>query len=609
MKHLSLPLVLVVLLFGCKPPVDTKSMVTLQSLRDNFSAMISGQIDWAEGAYEALDQTRKLDISLTLPSSATDVYFLLTNTSSAPEGTISLSGVDPNGSRSASRPVRSLTLNSVDSQDGLPRRRDLSEYRSVEIPKLSRSMGRSVASSPLPEVFTEGTSTTTFMDALSSTLTYKNYHPSTLRKKVEVGDGAHSLHIWVADDCWIDGGSEPGTSGVTTYWKSPTHKVTQDMVNVLADKFLKDGIDDIYGWVTGIFGEEWPTTEAPSGYEGTYINGGGQVHIFLCNLNPDGTSKGVLMGYFYAQNNLAKPSNSNKKMLFALDANSLANPDDDGSSSTTGDQSTWSATDYWPVETISTLAHEFQHMIHFYQKQVVWGGNYTDTWINEMASLVTEDLVADKLKVPGPRGVDGTDSSTGPTQNTNGRLPLFNYWHDTIPLTKWLSNDDVLHSYSNAYAFGAWLTRNYGGPALWRSVVQSKASDAQAVFDAVNSNGGKGQTYASLVRQWGLATFLGGASGQAPLNYSAGSSGFSWDLGAKAYKVGSIDLYNYKLVVTTSQVVQGPYIFASPPSSNKTVAPGASYFYYAGKLSGSYQTTLTLPPHLAVTVVVQRASP
>ena len=64
------------------------------------------------------------------------------------------------------------------------------------------------------------------------------------------------------------------------------------------------------------------------------------------------------------------------------------------------------------------------------------------------------------------------------------------YWHDTIPLTGWgtsATSYNVLESYSNAYAFGAWLVRNYGGPALLRRIVQGSETDESAIVNAVNA--------------------------------------------------------------------------------------------------------------------------
>ena len=55
-------------------------------------------------------------------------------------------------------------------------------------------------------------------------------------------------------------------------------------------------------------------------------------------------------------------------------------------------------------------------MIHFYQKRVVQD-TISEAWLNEMASEVTEDLIADKMMVSGPRGVAYNDPTAGDSGN------------------------------------------------------------------------------------------------------------------------------------------------------------------------------------------------
>ena len=97
----------------------------------------------------------------------------------------------------------------------------------------------------------------------------------------------------------------------------------------------------------------------------------------------------------------------------------------------------------------STLAHEFQHLLHFVNKTLnSLGYNVSDSWFNEMMSMVCEDIMLSQL---------GLDPAHGP-QN---RLDLFNRTYQ-YGFTTWYSGNDVLVSYANAYAFGAFLLRNYG---------------------------------------------------------------------------------------------------------------------------------------------------
>lgn len=436
--------------------------------------------------------------------------------------------------------------------------------------------------------------------------------PATLRyRSAEVSN--RYLNIWVADDCW-------GNAG--------TIQVTEAMVKALATKFLAtDDNNDIYDWVTTMVGREW--ADGGTTPQTGLIDGHGDIHIFLLDLNPNGTEDGVLMGYFDATNNFlrdidASVADSNEKILFALDAGSLADPDDDGYDGTTDDQAEWALTDYWPTEIVSTLAHEFQHMVHFYQKQVLhFDGTWklTETWVNEMASLITEDLVADKLENPGPRGVaqGGVpyDYGTGDSANQAGRLPLFNIVHDQVALTDWNHPDSVLYNYSNAYAFGAWAFRNFGGPLFLKNVVQNEYYDVQAVVAAVHGVAqGMGQDYASLVRDWGAATFLGGNTSEGVTHfwaYAKQGGAFSWsnvsdfNTNQREYKAGSIDLYNYRYRYGTgaSEYLDGPATYNGFPTADYALPAGASFFALASEsTSTKFTDTVNLPGNLALTVVV-----
>jgi hypothetical protein len=457
-------------------------------------------------------------------------------------------------------------------------------------------------------------------DGVTASPSAANHHPSHLKQQVvlTLGGATHTLNVWVADDCWSTDGttlantkpaSASGTSA-TTAWAPPNHLVTPTMVDALATAFLTNGTDDIYGWVTSLVGQEWAMTGSPSyswaGQGFSLVDAEGNLHIFICNLNPDSTSSGVMLGYFHANNNFVGYTGSNAKILFALDADSLANPSPDGKKAET--PASWAVTAYWPSEIRSTLAHEFQHMIQFYQKQIVHDLTAdTDSWINEMASMVTEDLVSDKLNVIGPRGVVGKNYATGSAGNFEGRFPDFLLYHDEISLTGWgISGDPdstawTLESYANSYAFGAWLVRNYGGPAFLKSLVTNDQTTEQAVVDAVVANGGTGQTFDSLVRQWGLSVFLE-SSQQQGLAYSAGAGGFSWTTPENlTYRLGSIDLGNY---LYSSAYPSGPFIYSGVLPWAADVYPGASVFDYVETLSGTTNHTLTLPPHVALTVVV-----
>lgn len=561
---------------------------------------------WAWEGTADLDKTRTLSLSVTPPAGGAKLFYLFTNTSSSGSDIASLAWATGRGLPSP-RPSRGVAVG------GLPHR--LSLHDRVAAPLVPPAAGsRSLVAPPMGS-FVKG-DTTNFIDSQwdsSTTATPKadNIHPSHLRTQVvkTTASGTHTLNVWVADDCWSADGttlalSQPATAAgtsPTTAWVPPAHLVTQAMADALAAAFLTDGTNDIYGWVTSLVGSEWPMSGAPVYQGATMVTAGGNLHIFVCNLNPGSTSAGILEGYFHANNNFVGYTGSNGKVLFAVDADSLANPSPDGS--TAGTAGSWAITAYWPSEIRSTLAHEFQHMIHFYQKQVKQNlSQDTDAWINEMASMVTEDLVADKLGVPGPRGL--VSLAAGTAKVSGGRFPDFVSYHDVLSLTGWGTSGDptsdnwTLESYANAYAFGSWLVRNYGGPALLGSLVSNNLVDAGAVVAAVNANGGTGETFASLVRHWGLAVFLGNSS-TAPFQYSNGGNPFSWSGGS--FRAGEINVAAYWDSYTNQL---GPYVFPGVLPSGAQVYPGATLFDRVETLSGPVSHTLTLPPNVALTVVV-----
>ena len=87
------------------------------------------------------------------------------------------------------------------------------------------------------------------------------------------------------------------------------------------------------------------------------------------------------------------------------------------------------------------------------------------TWLNEMVSMIAQDLIAEKMAVNGPRGVTYNDPSAGTANTTAGRLPKYNA-NNYIRVSEWS------HSarYEIAYAFGAYLARTYGSEFIGKIV-------------------------------------------------------------------------------------------------------------------------------------------
>lgn len=432
------------------------------------------------------------------------------------------------------------------------------------------------------------------LDAVDDELVFYDYRdapvPATCRAvvgPVAVDGGERTLDIWVADNCWDDPDT-PFPDG------DRSRLVTPDMVAALADRFLKGGgFDDIYDWVTGMLGAEWGDHDYTD-----LIAPDNEVAILLCDIDDDDSTEGGLVGYFYSRDNvepLSEP-HSNGRVMFTIDAVLYAVED---AGDADGDGSDWDPTDSWPEEIFSTLAHEFQHMVHFYQRSVLRGASSSaDRWINEMASQVVEDLLADKLGVIGPRGVDGAVGSAGVTGITEGRLPRFNARNDAS-LTTWVDEplDEALACYSVTYAFGAWLARNYGGALLLNRLMRCSVTGPASIEDIVSQETGHPERFARILQRWGAAQLLSDET-DAPsgYRYNAGTF-FDSSVNGRGYRLGSIDLFRYS---------PSPYLY-TPENVSLYLPLRASQALCAAAVpgAGTLAWTLELPDGMVASVLVK----
>ena len=383
---------------------------------------------------------------------------------------------------------------------------------------------------------------------------------ATARKVISVATdlGVKTLNIWVSNDSFDSG------SGCNT-----DKCVTQAMVDALADTFLKSATDnDIYDWVTNIYGEEWSAAaEAKYSY---LIPANDEITILLTDIDNDGlpsNGEGRVVGFFWAKDNFDKSvfTGSNERVMFYIDSVMFANG-----------ETLWSIDDVWPKEIVSTLAHEFQHMIHYYQKNILRYENITDntdTWINEMLSESTEDIISTKI-----------------VHSVEKRYPTFNE-NNTLSLTAWNSQ---LADYAKVNVYGAYLLRNYGGAQLLHDIVHNSFSDEEAVLDAVHrSPQGLGKTFADLLSEWGVAVMLSDHDNlvDTPV-YNIGTL-FEDVYGSTLYEMNSINFFNYD---------QGPKTY----TTSGTVEPQGNYYYKIGdNLTGDISVSLELNGQTKATLIVK----
>ncbi len=381
--------------------------------------------------------------------------------------------------------------------------------------------------------------------------------------------GNKTLNIWVSNDSFGVGCKK-------------TKCVTQAMVDALAETFLQSGDNnDIYDWVTNIYGEEW--NAKASDKHSMFIGANDEITILLTDIDDDNNENGGVIGYFYSKDNYKKTNtsySSNERVMFYIDAVMFANGDE---------ESSWSIDHAWPKEVVSTLAHEFVHMIEFYQKGVLRGGN-SDTWLAEMLAETTEDMIATKINHKGPRGVLPADGSAGEANNEEGRYGRFND-NNTLSLTTW---SGALADYSKVSAFGTFLTRNYGGAQLLHDIMHTTSEDEKAVVDAVNKAAGvERKTFADLQKEWGIAVLLSDQDNlaeDAP-TYNTGDFTVS-HMGDVVYKMGSINFFNYTPQPSFTQC--------------STVSPQANCYYKVGDgLTGSVTIDLALDASMSAILIVK----
>ncbi len=409
---------------------------------------------------------------------------------------------------------------------------------------------------------TEGSSQTIYLDENGDESTQ-----TTVKKvvaDVNTSFGNKTLTILVSDDSFQ---SEFG--GSCTKSKC----VTQEMVDALADSFLKVGNDnDIYDWVTNIFGEEW-SGSAQREYS-NLIGETNEITILLTDIDGDDSPTGGTIGYFWSKDNIAKSSltGSNERTMFYVDSVMFANGEGE-----------WDIDDFWPKELVATLAHEFQHMIHFYQKTVLMGTT-DDTWINEMLSETTEDLIATKIRHSGPRGISPDDGSAGEAGNTDGRYPLFNE-NNTLSLTSW---NNTLADYSKVNAFGTFLTRNYGGEKVLHDIMYNDKIHEDAVEFAT------GKSFADLLREWGVAVMLSDRTDAQRDQYSYNTGDFTVSQkDGVIYKMGAINFFNYDPTPMTSTDIG-------------TVNAQGNYYYKVGTdITGTVDIDLSLNSTTTATLIVK----
>lgn len=351
-------------------------------------------------------------------------------------------------------------------------------------------------------------------------------------------------YVWVVSDNW----TSSSASG---------EKINSEIAEKIASNF-----DSMYLKIRNVFGEESNYLSSNTSLTSQiamsdYSETGEIVNIVIYDIGKDysnGTNSGSVVGYFYAKDYfyLSNPSSvykySNKGKYFYVDAYFAV---------------AYTSTVY------STLAHEFQHMIDFGVKSMENKLSSSTSW-NEMKSMLCEDIMYETLCE--------LDSDFSEDDSPVSRLPLFNRHYYDVGLEYKESSPEVYYSYSNNYAFGAWLVRNNGGISLLHEIATNTYTDEKSVLNALSTTGASSTTMEDLLKNYTIACVL-----------SKENSGFATSLtdslltlNGYSYSLNAIDLWN---------------LASALPETYSECKSSTSYYKFDGPALYGYNSQVTLRPY------------
>ncbi len=267
----------------------------------------------------------------------------------------------------------------------------------------------------------------------------------------------------------------------------------------------------------------------------------------------------------------------------------------------------------------TTLIHEYQHMVNYSRFSLPDSAGGLDltvpTWYNEMLSMLAEDLVFPMLSHESE--TDARDSYP-----RNSRIPYFlanTGYFGLVGLTDWgISGDALYASYGSAYAFGAYLARNWGGVALVSSLMKGNSTGelaiAKALYDLNAENGtsfgnptdGLDLTnFREAFRRYGEAYVFSGASRPAGLVSFSNESPYSTvDAGGTIhdYDVAGFDIWTTPNWVKHDDIPSLPYALTGPfvwVFENYPLRPYAVDIQSCEdwlRVTGDLSVTVNLPP-------------
>ena len=350
-------------------------------------------------------------------------------------------------------------------------------------------------------------------------------------------------YVWVVDDFYSSTAGE--------------NKVDSAIAQEYADAF-----DKMYPMITNVFGNEsdkiyyygWRNME-------DYSSTGTKINIVVYDIGNDYSlsenQQCGIVGYFYAKdyiyNYSEKGVTSNNGKYFYIDSG-YANSNFD--------------------TTISTLAHEFQHMVNYNQKTVSHDLT-SGQWYNEMLSMLCEDMMQEHL------GIKDEDSP-------KARTKVFNEYYYYSGISEY-NSDKQICSYATAFSFGSFIARNFGGAELVQKISKNSYVDNDSIINAVNSLNGTKYTYDDLFEKYLLAlfgdsTYTHNKDADCTLEYNSGDySSAPYEYPMTAYNIFDSE-YSFS---ANGKKYYGPAIFYANEKSVDLRAENGILIHGIGTFSGS----------------------
>ena len=323
-------------------------------------------------------------------------------------------------------------------------------------------------------------------------------------------------------------------------WISTTER--GEVTDALADKYSKK-MDEMYKYITEVYG---PLPEnmiySPNGSFNDCVKRP------MTNFSTTGIKINILIGDIFSDNTNEMAANDNGVMGMVcqkdLYASGVKGKDTIVDASNSGNY--FYLDSYWAVkdekEAFSTMAHEFQHLIGFGLKYVEYALEYDSYYLTEMLSMLTEDMMQEYLVV--------SDNNVA-----LARLPLFNRYYFLLGLNEFSQDEYMAIAYANAYSFGAWLSRQYGGTKLIHEMALNKYVGIDCMVNAVNKVNGKDYSYLDLLRKYTQALVFTNTEYDYPTMNKAAETDITCN--GYEYPMKAIDLWHLADLLET---VSSPYV-------------------------------------------------